>query len=459
MRLAFLAVLVSCVLYGRVQSVLAHEASDAAAAEGLEAPVEAAGSADLADPSVGSGANPAQNSEDALPGKRTEWSLIPAFGRNTDLGFLIGGVYVMADFDPAFFPYRWRTVNTAAFSVKETPGGATVPWSSVLSQWDVTGLASGKARIITEMAYSRTENEGYFGLGGNSDADAISPESTNDPNHRYQYLILEPRFRLNLRYKLTNAMDVWAGTYIRYIGPRAYKGSRLALDDEAGDAGLGDKVYGTSAHGLFQAAVGITWDTRDHETAPSKGFYGEFSTRGAFGAPFGQDIAYGGVTLNLRGYLSLVSDWLVLAGRVLTDDTFGNVPFYELARGGSFETLYLLGGATGIRGISTGRYAGKVRLLSSLELRLMYPRFRVGNHRFRLGNVAFADAGRMWAGWKTDDQLDGTGSGIKYGVGGGLRIQWGEAVMIRIDVAYSPEADAVYPHWPIITYVWYDHTF
>jgi len=33
--------------------------------------------------------------------------------------------------------------------------------------------------------------------------------------------------------------------------------------------------------------------------------------------------------------------------------------------------------------------------------------------------------------------------GIKYGVGGGVRIQWGETVMIRIDMAWSPDADPI----------------
>lgn len=155
----------------------------------------------------------------------------------------------------------------------------------------------------------------------------------------------------------------------------------------------------------------------------------------------------------------MAGDWLVLAARVLTDDLFGNVPFYELARGGAFETLYMLGGATGVRGISTGRYSGKVRVLGSAELRLMFPRFRIGEHRFRLGTVAFADVGRVWSGWEAAPELDGDGIGLKYGTGGGLRLQWGEAVMIRVDVAYSPEADAVYPHWPVVAYVWYDHTF
>jgi len=397
--------------------------------------------------------------ESELDATRTEWSLIPALGRNTEQGFQIGGVFVFADFDPEHHPYHWRTVNTAAFSVKETPDGASVPWSSVLTQWDVTGLTRHNFRVTAEAAFSRTENEGYFGQGITADPNAISRDSTPDPDHRYQYLITEPRLRFNGSMALTKNLSLWAGTYIRYIDIGVYEGSRLELDLGAGSGVAGERILGTEPHGLFQGAVGLMWDTRDHETAPSSGLYAELSLRGAFALPAEQEIIYGGVTANLRGYLSLVDDWLVLAGRVLTDDTFGNVPFYELARGGAFQTLYLLGGATGLRGVSIGRYAGKVRVVANTELRLMYPRFWIGGHRFRLGNVAFADLGRMWTDWSSDPVLDGSGLGLRYGVGGGVRLQWGESVMIRVDVAYSPEADAVYPHWPVVTYVWYDHTF
>ncbi len=61
---------------------------------------------------------------------------------------------------------------------------------------------------------------------------------------------------------------------------------------------------------------------------------------------------------------------------------------------------------------------------------------------FRLGWAAFADAGRCWNDYERDPDLDGTGAGLKYGVGGGLHLQWGEMVLLRLDLAYSPDAEA-----------------
>jgi hypothetical protein len=45
------------------------------------------------------------------------------------------------------------------------------------------------------------------------------------------------------------------------------------------------------------------------------------------------------------------------------------------------------------------------------------------------------------------------GMGMKFGAGEGIRLQWGETVVIRVDVAYSPDAD------PVGVYVDFGHIF
>jgi hypothetical protein len=42
---------------------------------------------------------------------------------------------------------------------------------------------------------------------------------------------------------------------------------------------------------------------------------------------------------------------------------------------------------------------------------------------------------------------------MKYGVGGGLFLQWGEAAIFRVEVAYSPDAVAENPDFPVGLYV------
>jgi outer membrane translocation and assembly module TamA len=75
-----------------------------------------------------------------------------------------------------------------------------------------------------------------------------------------------------------------------------------------------------------------------------------------------------------------------------------------------------------------------------VELRSKFLPFRILKHHFNLGAVVFTDVGRAWADYKVRRDLDGenpAGLGLKAGVGGGLRLQWGEAFLIRADVAWS----------------------
>jgi hypothetical protein len=70
------------------------------------------------------------------------------------------------------------------------------------------------------------------------------------------------------------------------------------------------------------------------------------------------------------------------------------------------------------------------------------------------GAAAFVDAGRVWADFEGGDvdvlgpdgavdrrPLDDGLAGFELGVGGGLRLRWGETFIIRLDAAYSPTLD------------------
>jgi hypothetical protein len=67
--------------------------------------------------------------------------------------------------------------------------------------------------------------------------------------------------------------------------------------------------------------------------------------------------------------------------------------------------------------------------------------------------VGFFDTGRTWADYRALTHLDGEGLGLKIGAGGGLRLQWGETFLIRVDPAWSPDAD------PVGFYVDINHAF
>jgi hypothetical protein len=192
-------------------------------------------------------------------------------------------------------------------------------------------------------------------------------------------------------------------------------------------------------YGVPQVYTGLMFDSRDDETIPSRGGQHEVKARLSPGSLVATPFTYGGVLINLRQYQAIAGDYLVFAGRALAELIFGDAPFYEL---GQWDSGNLLGGVV-LRGVPLLRYYGKIKLVANFELRSLFVRFTVLKQRFRFGAVVFFDCGRVWADFRPNPTLDGTGFGLKYGVGGGLRLLWGSTFMLRADLAWSPDATPI----------------
>ena len=112
-----------------------------------------------------------------------------------------------------------------------------------------------------------------------------------------------------------------------------------------------------------------------------------------------------------------------------------------------------------IRGVPLRRYHGLIHVLGNGEFRSIFYRFTVNKMKMALGAAAFVDSGRVWADYRLCSELDGTGFGLKYGVGGGLRFLMGEGQLIRLDVAYSPDMVDLNPDMPVGIYVAFGQFF
>jgi hemolysin activation/secretion protein len=97
------------------------------------------------------------------------------------------------------------------------------------------------------------------------------------------------------------------------------------------------------------------------------------------------------------------------------------------------------GGMQGVRGLPEGRLHGNTKLIGNLELRSFFWKFRVAGQRLELGAAAFLDVGRVWTNSLAGvSGLDGSGLALHYGVGAGIRLRWGDSLVIRFDMHYSP---------------------
>lgn len=391
---------------------------------------------------AGSSAVEAPAGEDDKDPSRLELGLLPAINFDSDTGFGFGVIANLAQFEPDASPYAWRVSAQAYASVKDGPEGAEFPLQHHYIKLDVPQFLDDTVRLRVVGRFRRQVNTGYYGLGNASkddvsidDFDADTMPVEHERAFRFnQYDRFFPQLRADLQLELFGDVEAFAGVGITWNWVSSYAGSKLEADTS--------DLVGVGRHGVIDTQLGLLFDTRDNETAPQTGMFHELSLRGAKLAE--RSGGYGGANLTLRVYQSIYEAYLVVAARVMTDLQWGDVPVYELAEHGGLFPEAAIAGGQAIRGPPGQRYHGKIKLLGNVELRSKLVDFILFDNHFNLGLIGFFDTGRIWADYSTDELLDGTGVGLEYGAGGGLRIQWGETFVIRGDVGWSPDGLGIY---------------
>jgi hypothetical protein len=391
-------------------------------------------------------AAPSPTTPARLDPRRYELAGFPIVGGNSDIGLQFGGAATWTRFYDSARPYLWNIDLLLSASIKDDTAGFRLVQQSHVLRLDYPELFGGKGRLDARGSFQRTINQGYYGIGN---AAAAGQESIG---RNYQYVQQEGRLRAIVRvYDLLGPFDLALGTNLRVEAPSAYDGSQLAHDVGAHESDGSPYLTGASTMLLATASAGVIRDTRDSEFITRSGYFYQLGIAGTVGSA---DLAsYGEASAVLSHYAPL-GPVFIFAQRFVGSFQFGRVPFYDMAQGGVFEPQYLVGSEQGVRGVPFGRYAGRIKAISNTEIRATpFPRFTILGQRLRVGTNAFFDAGRVWSDYAVTSQADGTTLNLKYGVGGGLFLQWGEAAIFRVEVAYSPDAVSENPGFPVGIYV------
>jgi hypothetical protein len=382
---------------------------------------------------------------------RYEPAGFPIVGGTSDIGVMAGGVFTLTRFDGGVRPYRWNMDFVAAASAKGGSEGTEIVQQSYLWQWDVPGLMDGVLRLNPAVSYERTINQGYYGIG-NATPVFSSNAPAGDLTRYNQFLAQEARVRELTRVKIGGPYSLMVATTYRYVRPEAYANSRLSQEAAENAAAGAAPIRGLGPMSHAQLGVGVVYDTRDNEFFPHRGMYHQVGVKVSQGMPFDEDVRYFEAGAILAGFAP-IDEQTVVAGRLVADAQAGNVPFYDLSRGGPFMTYELIGGPQGVRGVPVGRYAGLVKVVANAEVRRMFGGFRAAGQSMHVGGDVFVDTGRTFADWSFRAASDGPGPGLKYGAGAGVFLQWGQAAIFRVDVAYSPDAVAENSSLPLGIYV------
>jgi hypothetical protein len=359
-------------------------------------------------------------------------------------------VGTLSYFSDGVKPYRWNMDLLLSASVKAGPNGPELTQQGYLWQIDVPEVLGEGVRINPEVAYTHTINYGYFGLG-NASSGAPAPASNPNPGRFHEWIESIGQVRSSARVKLVGPLAALFAVQYLYVDPTVYASSVLANDAATTKDGS-PFIRGTTALSLPSLAGGFLYDSRDDEIFPHSGMLHEAGVRLEQGFPLSADVRYAEFGAILRGYVPLGGPF-VAAARLVGNFQVGNVPFYDLFQAGPFDQKEMPGGSAGIRGVPIGRYLGPIKLVGNIEVRAMWVSFTVLKQKFTLGNDIFFDTGRVWSDYTLHSSLDGSGVGLKYGVGAGIYALWGQAAMLRIEAAYSPDAISENPSFPIGLYV------
>lgn len=367
------------------------------------------------------------------------FSGIPALGFGPDTGFGTGVIGTMYVDEEGYIPYKMALGIKAFLTTKGVNSHAIQ-----LDQVKAFGLP---LRLTSRLGFYSTIAQAYCGPASDANCDKNRAEAAAGNlkgteredfiRHYYQHRFMSffgDIMARSLLWKDIAKLELMTSYRGRYYLNRDFKnkgpypGSLYEKDF---------KGYQTEGY-LSTLELGLMLDKRDHEAAPTTGYWLEGSVRGGSWL-FGSSWDYLGANLALRFYLSLdQSHRVVIASQSIIDGTMGDLPYDAMSRLGGSQSLNdfsAIGGQYIGRGISEQLFVGRFKAIEQAELRYTFYSFNLLKQNFDLTAAALSDlAVTAWDSSRFSKDI----KNLYVGLGGGLRINWNRTFIIRADLGMSP---------------------
>lgn len=157
--------------------------------------------------------------------------------------------------------------------------------------------------------------------------------------------------------------------------------------------------------------AGITYDSRDQRTCPTKGIYADafFTYTAAFGEQAAAGYNHLQFNFNFRHYVPVYRDRVTFAYRIGTQNNIAGLsPFYMNTY---LNTLFIqrvmyegLGGANSLRGIMRNRILANGFAYANVEFRCKVVTFDIGRQHFYIGLAPFFDLGIITQPYELPEQ-------------------------------------------------------
>jgi len=340
---------------------------------------------------------------------------LPVIAFDADLGFQYGAILNLYNFgDGETYP---NPLSQWYFEISRYTKGSTYFSVYYDSKFLIPGM-----RLSVAASALRSTAMNFYGFNGYR-----AYFNASELSAYYRMDKIDPTFKADLIGQIGETNFYWeAGYHFNYVklddldrdkindgksADEIFPDSRLTLFEQYKKWGI---ISDDQADGGASSAIrlGLMYDTRNVENAPSKGIWAEAQL---IAAPkfLGTSDPYYRYNLMFCNYLPIMDKSLVFAYRLNYLGTFGNsAPFYELyytSVMGKGSDKNAFGGYRTIRGMLLDRLVGLDVGSFNIELRQRFRSFPLMNQNISLGLSAFMDGGMSFKDLSMDSDIS-TGS-------------------------------------------------
>ncbi|MBR6877977.1 MAG: BamA/TamA family outer membrane protein [Bacteroidales bacterium] len=366
---------------------------------------------------------------------------LPVVGFDADLGFQYGVTCDIFNYgDGSRYPRYDYKFNVEAS--RYTKG------SGVFRFYSDMPYVVKNTKLFFDVTYFYAKKYEFFGFNG-FEASTFDPYSAleksgyhfiNRNQFRFVGSMQRPFFNVpNLNW---TAGLAYYNTSINRINMEGYEDQVTLYENYMNS----DIIKDEEAHGgnTTQIRLGLVYDSRDHNSDPTRGIYAEGTLVGA------PDIidrkGYGNLSFTFlwRQYVPIYKDKLTFAYRLGAQNRLaGNTPWYMINNLNTmfFQKMYTegLGGSVTLRGVNRNGVLGEGFAFGNVELRWRIVNFKFINQNWIVALNPFFDAGIVTQTFREDELIEsgyysGEKDGLHMSAGTGLKLIMNRNLVVSVDL-------------------------
>lgn len=327
---------------------------------------------------------------------------LPVVGFDADLGFQYGVTCDIFNYgDGSRYPRYDYKFNVEAS--RYTKG------SGVFRFYSDMPYVVKDTKLFFDVTYFYAKKYEFFGFNG-YEASSFDPYAGIEGLKSGYHFINRNQFRFvgSMQRPFFDVPNLYWTAGLAYYNTKVTPIDTIKMSDYAGQTTLYENYVNTGiikedeAHGgnTTQLRLGMVYDSRDHNSDPTKGIYAEATLVGAPDLIDRKGYSNLSYTFLWRHYIPVYKDKLTFAYRLGAQNRLaGKTPWYMINNLNTmfFKKMYTegLGGSVTMRGVNRNGVIGEGFAFANLEMRWRIVGFQFINQNWQVALNPFFDAGMV----------------------------------------------------------------